>query len=76
MWMIMVTRMKRVYGDSMKKRLTTDDHRNINRIADGIAKKIIAGGGIRRALLIAKAVNEKVIANYKSLKRKYPKEYS
>jgi len=58
-----------------KDRLTTEDHRKIARTADGIAKKIIAGEGIRRALLIAKAVNEKVIANYKSLRRNHPNEY-
>ena len=58
-----------------KIRFTTEDYRTMARIARGVADKLIAGEGIRKARIIASLVNEMIIANYKSLKRNYPKEY-
>lgn len=56
-------------------RFSTYEHRAMARTATGIADKLIASEGIRKARIIASLANENVIANYKSLKRKYPKEY-
>ena len=59
-----------------KVRFSTYEHRAMAKTATGMADKLIAGEGIKKAMVIASLVNEMIIANYKSLKRKYPKEYA
>lgn len=57
------------------KRLKTNDYREIANLAENLSKTLIAHHGIKKALLISKSTYEKVQANYKRLKEKYPNEY-
>lgn len=57
------------------KRLKTSDYQEISHIATNIANSLIAGYSIRKALLISNSIHEKILANYKRLKEKYPDEY-
>ena len=59
----------------MKKRMNTGDYKEISNVAEAHCGGFIATYGMVKARLIAKAIFEKVEANYKALKTKYPNEY-
>lgn len=52
-------------------KLTTEEAGRVTDVADKLAKRIIAGEGLRLALPIARLIHENVFANYKNIQSKY-----
>jgi len=52
-------------------KLTTEEAKRVNRIADVTVNRIVAGESLRLAMPIARLIHEKIIAMHKRIEDKY-----
>ena len=70
----MKTRKRSPNNTRVKIKLKVGEATAISRIAECVARKLIAGHGSRLAFAITRLIHEKVFANYKRMQREHPDE--